>query len=266
MQDPNKQAKDMRSRQFRIMLTSAMLRPMGGVILAVTILIAAFVNPWFIPIGLIFYGVSVYFSLTDPSFNRKAIDDAMYPEKTLDLGRLKGRYRAIMQQALDQRKRIEQAVSSTGSDAIRSSLVSATSGVDELSDMVYEIAYKAQTLESYMSSVDIGAVRNEVATMKARLTLAPRAEATQYDDVLKLKEEQLANLSDVNTALERYQAQLAQSLSALDNIYSLVLKIKSADVRSLSDATDQVSANLHEQVSQLRNLANAYDAVMSGKV
>ncbi len=267
MQDLDQQAKARRSREFRVILTSALLRPMGGLIIAVTVLIAAFVNVWFLPVGLAFYALSVYFSLKDSDFNRKVVNDALYPEKEVDIGRLRGSYRAIMQQALEQKARIKQAVSSTGSDTIRASLTQSTSGVDDLTDMVYEIAYKAQALEQYLSGVNIGQVQNEVSTMRARVAASSDDyQKQQYNDALKSKEEQLTNLQQVNEALQRWQSQLTNALSGLDTIYSQVLRIKSADVMNMTTATDEVSQSLSSQVTQLRNIANAYDAVLSGKI
>lgn len=267
MQNLEDQDKARRSREFRVMMTSALLRPMGGLIILVTVLIALYVSVWFIPVGILFYALSVYFSLQDSSFNQKAVNDALYPEKEVDIGRLRGNYRAIMQQALDQKARIKQAVSSTGSDTIRTSLTQATSGVDDLTNMVYEIAYKAQALEQYLSGTNLGQVQSEVSAIKARVNASSDDfEKQQYSDALNAKQEQLTNLEQVNDALQRWAAQLTNALSTLDTIYSQVLRIKSADVMNMTSATDQVSQNLSNQITQLRNIANAYDAVMSGKV
>ncbi len=267
MQDLDQQEKARRSREFRVMLTSALLRPTGGLILAVTVLIAAFVNVWFIPVGLAFYALTVYVSVSDPNFSRQAVNDALYPEKEMDIGRLRGNFRAIMQQALDQKSRIKQAVGSTGSDTIRSSLTQATSGVDDLTDMVYQICYKAQALEQHLSTVNLGQVQSEVSTIQAQVARTnDDYQKQQYTAALSSKQEQLTNLQQVNEALQRWQAQLTNALSGLDTIYSQVLRIKSADVMNMTTATDELSQGLNTQVTQLRNIANAYDAVLSGKI
>ncbi len=268
MKDFEQQQQEGRDRKLRVMLLYALTRPIGGFILAVSIIISVFTSFWwFFLIGLAFYGYFVWASLNDAEANRQVVNQSFYPEQSNDLGRLRDDYRGIMQQALAKRKEIEQEVANTGSTPIRSSLTSAIEGVDELTDHVYTICYKAQSLEGYLRNINPAALDNEAAMIRARVAQSnDEFQRQQYEEALKAKENQLTNTQEMQQALLRWQAQLTNALTALDAIHSNVLKIKSAEVRSLSSATDQVSYDIKQQVDTLRNIANAYDSVLSGKI
>src|SRR5205823_1099676 len=114
--------------KFRILLLSAMTRPLAAAVLAITIIVGLTVSYWFIPVGAIFYALIVYGSLHDAQESRKVLDEVLYPERArkIDMNKLQGGYRTAVQRAMDTRKKIESAVSATDDAGVRKALADST--------------------------------------------------------------------------------------------------------------------------------------------
>src|SRR5438309_12080346 len=96
MVTPNKQPTN--QQKFRILLLNAMTRPLAGLIVALTIIVALNFGYWFFAVGALFYAFFVYTTLQDAQESRKVLDEVLYPERVrkLDLNKLQGAYRAAM--------------------------------------------------------------------------------------------------------------------------------------------------------------------------
>jgi hypothetical protein len=255
-----------RSQQFRILLVRALSQPMALAVVVITIAVAFLVSPWFLIVGVLFYGFIVVSSLQDAGESRRVLDQVLYPEKVrkFDLNKLSGNYRASMQRAIDTRQRIEAAVTNTSEESIRKALFDSTNDLDELVGTIYDIALKAQTLLTSIqsSNVNVTALAADVKRLeKVVSTTADDFAKSQYQATLDGKREQLKNFSDINDAIARWHAQLDNALSTLDTILSQVLRIKSSEVLSLSSTTDEVSNTLKEEVEALKATSDALDEV-----
>lgn len=253
-------------QKFRILLLNAMIRPLAGLIVALTIIIALNFGYWFFAVGAAFYVVFVYLSLQDVQEAKKVLDEVLYPERVrkLDLNKLQGGYRAAMQRALDTRQKIERAVAGTNDPSIRKALADSTQDLEELTGTIYDIALKAQSLQASLqtSNVDVSAISDDIKRLERVITTTHDDFAKgQYQATLDGKRQQLQNFNDTNEALNRWHAQLDNALSTLDTIISQVLRIRSSEVLSLSTATDQVSTSLKEEVDALKATSDALDSV-----
>jgi hypothetical protein len=255
-------------RTFRILLLNALIRPLAAATLAITIIVVALTGWWwFALIGAAAYAFFVWSALNDPQLTAQVLAEELYPERKLDLGRLRSPYREAVQRALAGRKRIEEAVAGAGTAALRAALADPVQQVREVTDTIYDIALKAQDLQTSIgaSNIDLNALDNDIRQLQYQVQYAKDDYLkSQYQATLDAKREQQQNLRDANQALIRWQAQLDNALSALDTIYSQVLKIKSAEVRNLSAATDEVSQSLREQIDNLRITSDAFDQVYGG--
>ncbi len=256
---------DSRRRKWRIALTYALTTPLAAGILAITLLVGLLTTPWFFLVGIVFYGLVVWFTLRDEEQIRKVLIEELYPERSADLRKLRGKYATTMQEALDDRKRIEQAIHSSPS-AVQRALSDTLEQVGQITDTVYEVSYKAQSLEESLGPVDEARERQEVARLQRALESTQDAYLRdQYKATLDTKQELLRNLAGIQNGLERWQAQLQRALTTLDNLYSQVLMIRSAEIRNLTEATDVVSQSLRQQVEELRSTSQAMDEVFSQK-
>lgn len=266
-------SKEMRRRKRRIALTYALTTPLAAGVLVVTLVVGGLllllgyfgVGALFFLLGLLFYALIVWGTLRDADQIRRVIVDELYPERSADLRKLRGKYATMMQEALDDRKRIEQAIAASP-EAIQRALSDTLVQVGAITDTVYEIAYKAQSLEESLDPVDQAREEREVARLRRAIeTTDDRYLRRQYQETLETKEELLDNLTKIRNALERWHAQLQRAATTLDNLYSQVLMLRSAEIRNLTEASDVVSRSLREQVEELRLTNQAMDEVFSAR-
>ena len=65
-------------QKFRILLLSAMTKPLAAAVVAITIIVGLMVSYWFFAVGAAFYIFIVYSSLQDPIESRQVLDEALY--------------------------------------------------------------------------------------------------------------------------------------------------------------------------------------------
>jgi len=268
--DPSRET---RRRKWRIALTYSLTTPLAAGTLAVTLLVTGLLwgfagFPWpliFLPVGLLIYVLIVVGNLRDEEQIRRVVVDELYPERSADLRKLHGKYATIMQEALDDRKRIERAVRESP-EAIQRALSDTLEQVGTITDTIYEIAFKAQSLEDSLGPADVPRQQQEIARLRRSIEVTPDPYLRQqYQATLESKQEMLNNFTQVGNALARWHAQLQRAATTLDNLYSQVLMIRSAEIRNLTEATDVVSQSLREQVDELRRTSQAMDEVFSGR-
>lgn len=253
-------------QKFRILLLNALTRPLAGAVLAITIVVGWLVSPWFFVVGAAFYVFLVWSTLQDAQESKQVLNEVLYPERvrSLDLGKLQGSYRQAIQRALDTRKKIESAVAETDDPGIRRALTDSTDNLQELTGTIYDLALKAQSVQSALQgySVDTGSVKSDIMRLENLVKQTTDTFARdQYQATLDGKRQQMQNYRDTTDALNRWYAQLDNALSTLDTILSQVLRIRSSEVLSLTSATDEVSTSLREQVDQLKATSDAMDQV-----
>lgn len=269
-QDP---LREVRRRKVRIALTYALTTPLASATLVITLAGAGlligfgsdfYLVGFFLLAGLCFYTLIVLGTLRDTEQIRRVIVEELYPERSADLRKLRGRYATVMQEALDDRKRIERAIRESP-EALQRVLAETLEQVGAITDTIYEIAYKSQALEESLEPVNVEQEQKEIARLRRAIeTTQDPYLRRQYQETLQVKEELLENVARIRNGLERWQAQLQRAATTLDNLYSQVLMLRSAEIRNLTEATDVVSQNLRTQVEELRATSKALDEVFSG--
>lgn len=262
-------SQEVRRRKWRIALTYALTTPMAAITLIVTLLVGGVLlllgytvaGVLFLVVGLVFYALLAWGTLRDEEQVRRVLIEELYPERSADLRKLRGRYASTMQEALDDRKRIERAVHESP-EAVQRALASTLEQVGAITDTVYEIAFKAQALEESLKPVSEGKEQQEVARLQKLVTTTQDAYLRQqYQETLEAKREMLENMGRIRNGLERWDAQLQRAATTLDNLYSQVLMIRSAEIRNLTEASDVVSQSLRQQIEELRLTNKAMDDV-----
>ena len=261
---PTKQA------QLRALLLHATTRPMAAAVVAITLVVGLLVSYWFFLVGALFYAVLVYSSLNDAEENRQVLNEAFYPERVrkLDPDKLAGGYRAALLRAMETRRKIEAAVAGTSDVGVKKALGDATDDIEELVGTIYDIALKAQSLQSSLQTQNakVEPLRRDIKRLERIVeTTHDEFSRDQYRSTLEGKREQLKNLTDTEGALDRWHAQLDNALNTLDTILSQVLRIRSSEVLNLSSETDDVSHTLRDEVEALRATSQAFDAVYGGR-
>lgn len=261
--------REMQRRKWRIALSYALTSPLAAGTAAVTLLVSGLLwllghSVWgtlFFLLGAACYALIVVNTLRDEEQIRRVLIEELYPERSADLRKLRGQYATIMQEALDDRKRIERAIQESP-EAIRRALSDTVEQVATIIDTIYEIAYKAQSLEESLGPVDAAREQREIVRLQQAIEATTDSYLRQqYQATLEAKQELLENLARVQNAVARWHAQLERAMTTLDNLYSQVLMIRSAEIRTLTEASDVVSQSLREQLEELRRTSQAMDTV-----
>lgn len=240
--------------------------PVVIVVLLVTLFIALAGYPWIWLVGgAVVVAVLLPSILKMGAGGTTASQGGVLPIRSAspDLGRLQGHYLNLMERALSTRRRIEDAVNQTQDPGQRRVLADAISDLPELTDSIYELACKAQSIHTGLGGAN---PMEELAEEIKRLEAAIKGtddefQKSQYYAALDGKLQQMQNITDATVALQRWDAQIENAVSTLDTLLSQVLRIKSSEVLSYGGSTDDLSNSLKREVDSLRATADAMDSV-----
>jgi len=168
-----------------------------------------------------------------------------------------------VQRALNTKANIESAIAATGDPGTQHALQSATRDLPELISTIYALATKSQSVETALqSSNTMQRLSDDIKRLDDQ-TKSTQDEFLkgQYYAEMDGKLQQMQNLTDTTVALNRWDAQMNNALSALDTILSQVLRIKSSEVLSYTGATDDMTRTLRQQVDSLKATSDAMDSV-----
>jgi len=250
----------LRSPELKIVLINALTQPLGALSLAIGIVIGFYFWPPFVAIGVAGYLLIAWASLSDQAENQRVVQQELHPPRRLEMGRLRPAYKALVEQALAGQRKIDQAVASA-SPSIRETLRTLTRDVDDLVGTIYDIALKAQDVQTSLAEFDEAALRREIGRLEQQVAAASGYLRDQYSATLETRREQLQSLQQVREALARWQAQIDHAMATLGDIFTQVLRIKTAGVRTATVDTDGLSADLRDQVTAIRETARAFEQI-----
>jgi len=222
---------------------------------------------WFFLAGLVFYVVFYYLIFRNVFMAMNAVGGAPAPSflspSVVDLGKLSGKYRDAVQRALNTKASIESAIATTGDPGTQHALQNSTRDLPEMISTIYALAFKSQSVEiALQSSNNMQKLSDDIKRLDGQIkTTQDEFLKSQYYAEMDGKLQQMQNLTDTTVALNRWDAQMDNALSALDTILSQVLRIKSSEVLSYSGATDDMSRTLRQQVDSLKATSDAMDSV-----
>ncbi|MEO8285915.1 MAG: hypothetical protein ABI670_05730 [Chloroflexota bacterium] len=244
------------------------LLPMIALALLVLIVGSLSWGWWFFFVGLAFYALFYYLSLRNVFKGMSAGmggpgQPGITPLSAYDLNKLDDKYRAYVQKALDTRASIERTVEATGDPGTKRALQDATRDLPEMLDTIYALAIKSQSVGGALrSSNTMQKLSDEIKQLDEQIkSTQDEFLKGQYYSAMDGKLQQMQNMTDTTVALNRWDAQMDNALSALDTILSQVLRIKSSEVLSYTGATDDVSRTLRQQVDSLKATSDAMDSV-----
>lgn len=181
----------------------------------------------------------------------------------LDLSTLQGRYLELVQNALSTRSKIESAISQTPDPGQRRVLSDSTSALPELTRRIYELAQKAQSVQTGLGGENpMERLADEIKRLEAQIkATGDEFQKSQYYAAMDGKLQQMQNITDATVALRRWDAQIENAIATLDTLFSQVLRIKSSEVLSYTGAGDDLSNSLKQEVDSLKAAAEAMDSV-----
>ena len=259
---------DLERRTWRAMLTAAFFRWESAVIIAFVILLAFFLPKpfpgwewWFWLIGgALAEAAIVYTSFTDPEFGRQVVADMLRDEFDLDDVRDK-RYRGYLEQALEYRERIDEAIARRRTGVLRDHFQETARQIDSWIGSIYEIGRRLDRYDrDDLIHRDAEAVPIRLKGLRKQLDQEddPRVRS-QLDETLRAKEVQLANLEQLENGMQRAELQLEHTLTAMGTIYSQLLLVSAKDVDS--GRATRLREEVAEEVHGLQDVLDSMDEV-----
>jgi hypothetical protein len=273
MMTKNNLQDELEQQATRAILTRSVYRWESAVIIAVTMGLAvlslagvlpslfSFWRWWFwLVLGVLGEAALVWSSLQDPEFRARAVAE-MFREK-FHLREIQDKkLRGQVEQALEYRDRIDEAIGKTREGALRDHLKDVSQGVTNWVASVFQLA---QRLDAYAADEtirrDLQAVEPAIQKLKERL-------AQEDDDTVKRQISQAVaqrqiqrdNLRKLENVMERAEFQLESTLTAMGTVYSQMILLSAADVAS--GRAQRLQQDISDQVQSLQDVVQTMDEV-----
>jgi hypothetical protein len=248
--DDENQGRGVRPPLFRRIVARSVASPLNVTVAGAAALGAAALHSW--PLGALggaAYVALVAWDLVSPDFWRKALSsDASSPKgaakipspnKIADPG-----LRQTAAVVLGARTKLHALLDeATGDVAVQ--LAGVRVAVDELEGRAAGLIKNGDQLIRYLGQSDADGVRREIERLRGRAAQTSDAEARdQYERSVKTREEQLAAISDIASAVERVYASLSRIVATLEGLSAKVVRMGAMDAQAMDNLSGDMNAEL----------------------
>lgn len=268
----NKTRELLEKRVQKAILQESFLRWESAVVISISLLLAALTSIGGIDIlpawtwllgGVIAEGALVYSSLSDPEFGRKVVADLLRhefrPERLSDK-----ELQQQMNQALDYRSRINQAIRGQQDSLLKDELSQTASQIDEWLENIYDLAKRIDRYQKDRTILtrDYKRAKNRSAELSKKLKQETNPVVLeQIQRTLEGINRQLTTLETLEDTIERAELQLENSLTYLGTIYSQTMLVDAKDIDS--GRARRLRQEINEEVSEINDVLIAMDEVQS---
>lgn len=223
---------------------------------------------WFFFVGLAFYALFFYLSLRNVYMGISAgTGGAGLPgagNYSFDLSRLSGKYRAAVERAVNSKTEIEQAIPSTTDAGTQRALQDATHDLPELVYIMHTLAVKAQSVETVLQSSNaMQRLAEEIKGLDEQFRSTEDALVRgQLQSALDGKQQQMQSLTDTTAALNDWDGQMDEALSALDTVRTEISGLGSSGALTGSEAS-RISSSIRQQIDSLKATSDTLESVYS---
>ena len=264
---------NLRQRTFWTLLQNALLSPLSALVIAAAILLVGLGVPvpvlnlpplaWLIGLAPLWLAV-VGLGLTNRKAGQQAASQVL--REQFDLSQVSNPHlRAVVNQAIAYRERIDKAVGQFPDATMKTRLRDVADQVQEWVARIYTLA---QRLDAYRSDTiiasDLKTVPQSIQQLQARMKAEDDASVkAEVQDTISRRQAQLDMLRRLDNTMDRAELQLENTLTALGTVYSQMLLIDARDVNSAK--TQRLSESISSQVDSLQDMLSSLDEVYSGQ-
>jgi hypothetical protein len=250
LSEDDNQGREVRAPLFRRVVARSIASPLNLSIAGAAVAGAAALHSW--PLGALggaAYAALVAWDLVSPDFWRKAVSAETAaqkntpkipnPNKIGDLG-LRQTAAVILAARTKLHALLDEA---TGDVAVQ--LAGARVAIDELEGRAAALLKSGDQLIRYLAQSDADGVRREIERLRARAAQTSDAEARdQYERSVKAREEQLAVVTDIASAVERVYANLSRIVATLEGLSAKVVRMGAMDAQAMDNLSGDMNAEL----------------------
>jgi tetratricopeptide (TPR) repeat protein len=259
---------ELEQRATRAILTRSIYRWESAAIIALTLILAAFVpqplpfwQRWFwLVLGVLGETALVWSSLQDPQFRARAVAE-MFHEK-FDAREIRNKkLRTEVEKALEYRDRIDQAINQSREGVLREHLQDASRGITDWMDNLFRLAKR---LDGYQADAviqqDMRSVEPAIENLKKRLAMEDDDTVKrQISQAIAQRQIQRDNLLKLQNVMEQAEFQLESTLTAMGTVYSQMMLLGSRDVAS--GRAERLQQDIAGQVQALQDVVQTMDEV-----
>jgi hypothetical protein len=256
-------------------LQEAIFRWENAAIISLSLLLATFTSsvpyiniiPWWAWLlgGAAAAAGLTYSSMTDPEFGRKVAATLLRNE--FEPGRLKSRdLQQKMDQALDYRTRIEQAILEQRGTTIEMELTRTANQIDEWLEHIYNLARRIDRYrnEQGVFGRDLNNSRSRLAELRQNLTQTNDPQIKQQiEATISALEKQINTLESLDTTIKRAELQLENTLTHLGTIYSQTMLVDAKDIDS--GRARRLRQEIVDEVTEINDVLLAMDEVYAAE-
>ena len=263
---------DLRTRLRQAMILNAVLDWRGGVVIALSILLAFFLpepfagfQAWYWLVGGGVAWAALTFSiLADPNIGARVAAELLqhkYEPTTLR----SPESRDTMIKAFEYRGRITGTIARTKPGVLRDHLVQTANEIDDWIANLFSVAQRLDAVEVDRTlKQDLDSVPKSIQNYEARLKTEPDpAVRQQLQQTLDSRRAQWESLKTLQSAIERGKLQMDATLSAMGTVYSQLLLLDAKDIDS--GRAQRLNDDIAEQVKGLHDVVQAMDEVYQYK-
>ena len=253
----------------KAIIQEAFLRWESAVVISLTLLLTLFGGsvvdfiPWWgwLAGGTVAEIGLVISSMLDPNFGQKVVADLLRrefkPENLKDK-----RLQQQINEALDYRSRIENAIRERDSGMLKDELAQTASQIDEWLENMYDLAKRIDRQQQEKQILERDRKRTESRISQLNQQIAGEknpAVVQQIEATLESMQRQLKTLNAIDDTLQRGKLQLENSLVHLGTIYSQTMLVDVKDIDS--GRAKRLRQEITEEVVELGDLLSAMDEV-----
>ena len=259
---------ELEQKATRAILVRSVYRWESAVIIALTLILLflmpkplPFWQPWFwLVLGTLGEIGLVWSSLKDPEFRARAVAE-MFHEKFNAREIKNQKLRGQVEQALQYRDRIDEAIGKSREGVLRDHLQDVSNGISDWTENVFRLAKRLDAYESdEMIHRDMQAVEPAIDQLRKRLALEDDDTVKrQISQAIAQRQIQRDNLRKLQNVMERAEFQLESTITAIGTVYSQVMILGSRDVGA--GRAQRLQQDIADQVQALQDVVQTLDEV-----
>jgi predicted nucleic acid-binding Zn-ribbon protein len=257
-------------------LQEAIFRWENAAVISLSLLLATFapsvsyvgIIPWWAWLlgGIVATAGLTYSSMTDPEFGRRIAAQLLRSE--FEPGRLKSRdLQQKMEQALDYRSRIEEAILEQRGTPIAMELARTANQIDEWLEHIYNLARRIDRYrnEQGVFARDWNSSQKRLVELRGKLneTKDPQIQR-QIEATISALEKQVSTLESLDATIKRAELQLENTLTHLGTIYSQTMLVDAKDIDS--GRARRLRQEIVDEVTEINDVLLAMDEVYAADI
>jgi len=233
-------------------LLTAFLHPLNLAMLALTAAAGLCSAWWLAPIGFLFWLIMMFVIARDPGIQITFTRQSRQP--------LAQRYQTRFDRLDRARVSIFNALQGV-SPSFRKAVEPVELGLNDLVEHAYQLSLRLSALDNNFSVQQISSnFDDDIVKMQKNIqNSADTSSRKEFEETLKALQTRKAQLKNVGTLLERFEAQLTGTNNAVDSVVTGVISLKGRSVGAVADKIPSLTKVIETEQNELQQFDTELD-------